>query len=70
MRKLNDNQRIAKAVEIMYATFDRLKINATHLPAIIKACDKYVDHMKAKEIERVDNEMEKLKAYKKELLQS
>lgn len=70
MRRLNDNQRIAKTVEQMYAIFNRFKIDATHMGDIKAACDQYIDVLKAKEIERVEEELKRLTEYKKTLMKS
>ena len=70
MRKLNDNQRIAKTVEQMYAIFNRFKIDAAHIADIKAACDKYIDVIKAKELERVEAELKRLNEYKKTLMKS
>ncbi len=70
MRKLNDNQRIAKTVEQMYAIFNRFKIDATHMGGIKEACDKYIDIIKARELERIEAELKRLNEYKKTLMKS
>ena len=70
MRKLTDTQRTAKTVEQMYSIFDRFKIDATHMGKIKEACDKYIDIIKAKELERIEAELKRLNEYKKTLMKS
>ena len=70
MRKLNDQQKVAKIVQMMYNIFDRFRIDATHIATIKDACDKYIDVIKARELEHVEEELKRLTEYKKLLMKS